>query len=155
MPTEVVTPSFNISLADTSYEITFAKTECIYIGEPSLPGIASPWLQSLTRQYSEAEFERLAQEEPSELLQILKTGVLLSADLTFAAEAAGRIPDSDRVKKALLPLLKHPSAVVREGAIYGLARHLDKQIATALEKLAYEDDSPGVREAALELISDQ
>jgi hypothetical protein len=48
----------------------------------------------------------------------------------------------------LKPLLGHASAVVREGAIYGLQKHLDADVRASLEMLARSDSSAGVRSAA-------
>lgn len=64
------------------------------------------------------------------------------ADLTFVAEASR---DIEELKK----LAKHHSALVREGAAYGLARLL-ADARWALNELATKDTSKGVRDAALE-----
>jgi HEAT repeat protein len=84
-----------------------------------------------------------------QLADLIETGTLADSDLTFAAEELGA-HDSPRVRAVLLRLLEHPSAVVREGAIYGLARgDLTDDIAAALTKLAKLDTSDGVRSAAI------
>ena len=72
--------------------------------------------------------------------------------LTFAAEAVGLQADSVLVRATLLPLLNHVSAVVREGALYGIANHLDDAVLVVVRKLADDDPSPGVRQAAMDLL---
>ncbi len=96
----------------------------------------------------EGVFEFLAAKYPASLLQLISENRLEPADLTFAAEIAGRIGTSAEVAKTLRGLLAHPSAVVREGAIYGLANHLDDSLRAALGRLASHDASPAVRTAA-------
>ena len=94
----------------------------------------------------EALFERLAATDPSRLLAMLPD--LEPPDMTFAAEVAGRIGDSDAVRRAVLPLLEHPMPYVREGAIYGLSSHMDETTRSLIARLAVDDPSPGVRLAA-------
>jgi len=55
-------------------------------------------------------------------------------------------------KEALLNLLANESALVREGVVYGLSHHLDPVVAPTLRRIAETDPSPGVREAALEVL---
>ena len=100
------------------------------------------------REPCEAMFEYLAERYPSELLRLVTSAKLRPTDLTFAAEIAGRIRDGQQVRKALLPLLRHTHPVVREGAIYGLAHHLDETVKQSLEDLAQRDSSRAVREVA-------
>lgn len=87
----------------------------------------------------------------------------ISAWLSDEFEKLGRVvPDRD-VKWALQELtdaLSHASPTCREGAVYGLA-HIAKRFATAtddvltrLRVVASDDPSPGVREAAEEVIED-
>lgn len=100
------------------------------------------------KQPCEAMFEYLATHHPEQLVVLLRSSRLSSADLTFAAEIAGSIPDSTMVRPALVPLLSHANPVVREGAIYGLANHLDEPTRERLCTLANEDASRAVRTAA-------
>ena len=81
------------------------------------------------------------------VLRLIESGSLEYYDLTFAAEIAGQLQDSEAVRSALLPLLLHEEAVVREGAAYGLASHLTDEVAKQLAELAISDPSPGVRRA--------
>lgn len=96
----------------------------------------------------EATFEYLAEHHPDALVVLVQHGALKVTDLTFAAEAVGRFQNSILVRAVLLPLLRHPSAVVREGAVYGISNHLDMASRQELERVARDDASPGVRTAA-------
>lgn len=102
--------------------------------------------------WSEASFERLARENPEQLIGIIETGKLAPALLTYAAEIAGKALPSSKVAPILLKLLAHESAVVREGAIYGLAGHAEQRVKDSLRKLAETDSSPAVRMAAAEIL---
>src|SRR5712664_970496 len=102
---------------------------------------------------SQDNFEYLARHDAPRLLRWIASGDLSDAALTFAAEAAGFIANSIAVVAVLLPLLHHTSAHVREGAVYGLQRHLrEPQARDALRHAAEADESAGVREAALEAL---
>jgi len=102
----------------------------------------------------EGAFELLALRFPKDLASVIQTSGLGIADLTFAAEALGRSHLSHLVRSTLVPLLGHPSAIVREGAIYGLQRHLDLELRIELEGLAAADSSPAVRAAAEDSLAD-
>jgi len=102
---------------------------------------------------SQENFEYLARHDAPRLLRWIASGDLPDAALTFAAEAAGLIANSIVVVTVLLPLLGHTSAPVREGAVYGLQRHLSEPRARdALRHAADADESAGVREAAQEAL---
>ncbi len=75
-----------------------------------------------------------------------------SPDLTFALEMIGARHDSARVRATLLPYLSHPDPIVREGAIYGIARHLDDDTRAALGRMAESDDSGEIRTTAREAL---
>jgi len=74
--------------------------------------------------------------------------------LTFAAEIAGRIPDDGAVRAVLTPLLEHASALVREGAIYGLRGHFDDAATKKLRELAQADPSPAIRQSASDTLGE-
>jgi len=77
--------------------------------------------------------------------------------MSHAAEILGRATahrPADGAVWVLETLLEHASAPVREGAIYGLAYHLDPRVRQVLERVAREDASDGVREAAEETLED-
>jgi hypothetical protein len=94
-----------------------------------------------------AEFERLSQEDPAQLLAWVRSGELQPSDLTFAAEYLGRNVDATSV---LIDITKHESPIVREGALHGLY-----QIMSTIDcKILYvseADESPGVRYVAKDI----
>jgi hypothetical protein len=101
---------------------------------------------------SEALFTRLAAEDPERLLAALRG--LAPHDLTFAAEALGAMADTSRAQAALLQLLRHESALVREGAVYGAAKLLPSaSLEVVLEEISKRDPSNGVRTAAADVLS--
>jgi HEAT repeat protein len=97
-------------------------------------------------------YEELALSNPDEILRLLGAD-LAPHELTFVAEAAGKLADGNAAVAALLPLLSHASPFVREGTIYGLSRFATREaVRERLAALAAEDSSPGVREAAREAL---
>lgn len=126
------------------------------ISSASLGGIVGPLpprFVEMRPEPCEALFKRLATENPDELLSALDSGVLAPHDLTFAAEAAGDIRDTRRVQVALFALLRHVSPLVREGAIYGLAKlPPTDEVQTALREISQNDASAGVRAAAADVL---
>ena len=100
-----------------------------------------------------AMFEYLADVDPVRLVRLIESGSLEPADLTFAAEAAGRSP-GEIVVESLLRLLSHSAAIVREGAAYGLSRHRTSEVDERLREMAKGDGSPGVREAVAQILED-
>ena len=103
--------------------------------------------------HSEAAYDALAQSNPAELASIIDARSMPDAALTFAAEAMGNARDSEMARAALITLLRHPSAVVREGAILGIQRHLDAASRLLLSELL-DDASPAVRVTARDAIED-
>lgn len=103
--------------------------------------------------YCEAFFEELAQEDHPELGRIISDGLLTPGGLSLAAEAMGRGRDRGRTERVLLPLLRHRSPMVREGAIQGLsAGPISDEALEQLRVTASNDPSPAVREAAAEAL---
>jgi hypothetical protein len=100
----------------------------------------------------EEEFLWMASQNPAQLIELVQAANMRPPRLTFAAEAMGFLEDSTIVKRILLPLLSHPSALVREGAVYGISRHIDANVSEVLRNLSKSDPSPGVREAATEAL---
>ena len=96
----------------------------------------------------ETAFQQLAEHDPDKLLQWIASDELRPEDLTFAAEACKKIADQTAVRNLLLPLLHHPSPVVREGALYGLFADRDPATRLRVIEVARSDRSPGVRDAA-------
>ncbi len=99
----------------------------------------------------------LARGEPEELFHLVLEGDLSIPLLTFAAEALGQVPPAyyPQASHLLRRLLHHPHAVVREGAVYGIAGIAERS-PTVLEfvrPLAGDrEPSPGVRQAAAEVL---
>ncbi len=102
----------------------------------------------------ENAFEYLAARYPGALLSLVQDRRLEAADLTFAAEIVGRLANHVAVRAALVPLLAHAEAVVREGAIYGLTRHIDQATRVILERVADGDRSAAVRTAARDALDE-
>lgn len=102
----------------------------------------------------DALFAELVDAAPGELAALITFEEVSEADLSFAAEFMGAATNSNLVRATLLPLLKHPVAPVREGAVYGLKRHLDDRSRNMLARLAAADPSAGVRSAAGEILED-
>jgi hypothetical protein len=94
-------------------------------------------------------FVALAARAPARLARLLAIdGLLDNTELSLAAEAIGRADDAVLVRRTLVPLLKHRTALVREGAIYGLAELGSNDVRSAIATLARKDEHPGVRRAA-------
>jgi len=98
---------------------------------------------------SEELFVALAARAAPRLAKLLTTdGLLDDTELSLAAEAIGRAEDEKLVRQTLVPMLKHRSALVREGAIYGLAELGSNEVRSAIATTAKNDKHPGVRRAA-------
>lgn len=102
----------------------------------------------------EGAFELLAARFPRDLAKLIEQNRLEVSDLTFAAEALGRSNMGWLVRHTLKPLVRHASAVVREGAIYGLQKHVDGEVRAVLEGVVKSDPSRAVRTAAEDALSD-
>jgi len=96
----------------------------------------------------EAAFDFLAESFPSELMRLVSMGKLESVDLTLAAESLGHISIGDVARRALIPLLDHSDAMVREGAIYGLRKHANAETRARLARMVTSDPSCEVRQVA-------
>lgn len=99
--------------------------------------------------------EPQSQEELARIAEQIQHEQLEPARLTFAAEEIAELADSDLVRKTLLPLLQHGSAIVREGAIRGLVWHLNEEVRATLAAIAESDPSNGVRTAAEDVLSEE
>lgn len=135
----VVRPSSNTALSPGPRETSVVLTEDC----PKIPN------------YCEAYFRELVERNPDELISLIESGELEETDLTFAAEILGSAPDSDRVVPVLVGLLDHPSALVREGAVYGLGEHeshMTREVREKLGQLARNDPNAEIREIAGEAL---
>lgn len=103
---------------------------------------------------SESLYHFLAYNYPDALAAAISNCEWRVADLTFAAEALGKSTRlrPETIRRTLLPLLEHPSPVVREGAIYGIGEHVNADARKCLQALWQSDDSPGVRQAAEDVL---
>ncbi len=106
----------------------------------------------------QAMFSHLVATDPDMLLDIIRLREIRPTLLAYAAETVGELVDSEKVASVLVPLLEHEKPYVREGAIYGLGKHLgfsdvrSRIFALSDEKL---EPSLGVREAVLEVLEDE
>jgi HEAT repeat protein len=89
----------------------------------------------------------MAETSPADLIETIEHGNLEPTALAAAAEALGSSPHAF-VAETLVKLVEHRSPLVREGAVYGLAEHMDERTIEVLRALAESDPSPGVRDAA-------
>lgn len=94
-------------------------------------------------------FVALAGRSCVALVRLLTTeGLLDDVELSLAAEALGRAENRKLARQTLVQFLKHRSALVREGAIYGLAELGSSEVRLAIAVVAKKDTHPGVRRAA-------
>lgn len=117
-------------------------------------GLAPVLVSSNVLGYSQAAFEQLARESPQDLATIIRGNQARDSRLTFAAEILGRMVQTAMAADLLLGILRdHPSPLVREGAVLGLAHHLERMgVQEALAEASVNDPSPGVRRAASEAL---
>jgi HEAT repeat protein len=96
----------------------------------------------------EERARKLAQDDPRMLIAILKDATREPHELYFAAESAAYTQEPD-VVEALLPLLSHHNAVVREGAARGLSESAsDPAARVRLQEVRVRDPVEAVRIAA-------
>lgn len=132
------------------------RGETVRIAPPPFDQLSAEAARSVLARWSrpcEGAFELLAARFPYDLVKLIEHGRLKPSDLTFVAEALGRSKMGGLVRHALKPLLTHPSPVVREGAIYGLQKHIDDEVRAVLESVLAEDESRAVRMAAEDALS--
>lgn len=101
-------------------------------------------------------FDYLGKEDPARLAYWMLFGKLGRAHLSYAAEALGRETEDapgQAVVDVLTRLLEHESPLVREGVVYGLSYHRSPAVDRMLGRIAAEDASPGVREAAADILA--
>lgn len=103
-----------------------------------------------------AACELLKKKYPEQLISLVESGKLEASLLTVVAEMLGDLDSSfsDKVRKALIPLLSDSSPVVREGAIYGLqGTHSNSVVRFKLLDMASKDTSKGIREICSRIIN--
>lgn len=103
-----------------------------------------------------AAFEELAQHNPDRLVRWIYSLSLSNAHLSFAIEELGRkspASEAKRAKQIALNHLRHPSALVREGAVYALEGFReDEEVRAKLREIKSSDPSQGVRDAITEVL---
>jgi hypothetical protein len=157
-------------IVSSSYSSLIAHFEVLAAGKDLLPDLSWPSAGVLVSRIAqvpegpepawpepcEAMFQYQAENDPAALISTLKERTLRDSQLSFAAEAAGNLVNSAQAVPVLIDLLdKHRSAVVREGAIYGLAPHLQHSSAAgeALRRVAEKDGSLAVRSVARDVLA--
>lgn len=116
---------------------------------------ANPIALPLPAPRGRSDLRELVDHSPDMLVDLIERDYFDVPELGHAAEILGRAT-SDRAGAALLRLLGHSSPIVREGAIYGLARReqLDHRVRAVLERIAGYDPSEVVRVAAQGALDD-
>lgn len=111
--------------------------------------------------YSQNQLIALAKNNPKELARVITSPNANSHMLASGAELLGEATFANEqiVLPALRQLLKHVHALVREGAITGLASfYLEKKppqdILDKLMFMSEEDPSPIIKECARSLLKD-
>jgi hypothetical protein len=99
----------------------------------------------------EATFERWAESNHERLVYTLGRCDIPAGLLTYAAEHAGGMP-TEKAEGPLLALLQHPSALVREGALLGIAEHMTPRVRFAVTSVALNDGNKAVRSLATSLL---
>ena len=142
---------FPATVASTTSE----EPSIVYEATATGRGIAA-LLVGLTGAYCQSVFEALARSSPGELISIIRENRAPDSRLTFAAEILGRDVPTPAAAIALLEILQdHRSPLVREGAVLGLAHHLDGiGVRQSLRAAAEGDPSLGVKRAAAEVLDD-
>jgi hypothetical protein len=74
--------------------------------------------------------------------------------LTFEAERSGEV-SMDYMMKICAPAICHEKDYVREGAIYGLEKHIDDiDVCAMIAHVAETDESETIREVAMEALDE-
>lgn len=109
--------------------------------------------------YSHNQLKVLVQSNPKELVRVVTSPNADTHLLTLGAELLGEIADERIVLPAFRQLLKHVHALVREGAMTGLASfYLEKKppqdILDRLRLMTKNDPSADLKEYADSLLKD-
>lgn len=141
---------------ETSTVVVFSKKKVVTYGFKVVAVPSSPSSLELrgSETLTKADMRRLSISAPHLLVAHMKSRTMRPAQLAFAAEVLGAASDAVAAEQAIRPLLEHPSPLVREGAVYGLAQVGSGTSKELLRQVARQDSSPGVREAATEALGD-
>lgn len=109
--------------------------------------------------YSIIQLRNLAQQNPKELIRIITSPNGDAQTLASGAEVLGEeVVNESLVTPTLRQLLKHPHALVREGALNGVAaffseRPISRDILERIRVIAKSDPSNTNKEIAADMIS--
>ncbi len=110
--------------------------------------------------YSNSQLRNLAQQNPKELIRIITNSKGDPQTLAFGAEVLGEEVDNEPlVTPVLRQLLKHPHALVREGALNGITSffsdksEVPRDILDQLRTIAKNDPLSTNKEVAADMIS--
>lgn len=109
--------------------------------------------------YSNSQLRTLAQQNPKELIRIITSSKGDAQSLAFGAEVLGEEVDNEAlVAPVLRQLLKHPHALVREGALNGVTaffsnKSLPVNILEQLRTIVKSDPLSTNKEIAADMIS--
>lgn len=110
--------------------------------------------------YSKNQMKAMATSNPQKLAKILSSPDADTHTLTFGAELLGEeVTNEELVLSVLRRLLKHVNAVVREGAVAGIAsfyyeRKPPQDILNRLAEMKLNDPSPAIKDYAASLMED-
>lgn len=100
-------------------------------------------------------YDEFALRDPWMLVHLILHHDLPSHELTYVAEALGKMEPTSTAIALLDQLVTHDSATVREGVVYGLSRHRNHIGASSLLKtMATTDPSQTIRDIASEALED-
>lgn len=108
--------------------------------------------------YSENQITELARKNPKELARVLSSPDVDVRTLTFGVEIFGaEISDEEMVVPVFRKLLRHVNALVREGAMMGVASFYDRKniprdILDRLKAISTNDPSHNNKETAKSLL---
>jgi HEAT repeat protein len=104
---------------------------------------------------SQNELRAMANNSPANLVALIESGALGNVELTFAAEYLGKATAAEGVVLTLLVLLRHPNALVREGALYGLSEvRNDQAVIDAVTVVRDGDPSSALRSIAESILEE-
>src|SRR6185436_4719015 len=109
--------------------------------------------------YTTIQLRNLAQQNPQELIRIITSPNGDAQTLASGAEVLGEeVSNESIVAPALKQLLKHPHALVREGALNGVAaffseRPVSRDILDRIRAIAKSDPLSANKEIAADIIS--
>lgn len=104
--------------------------------------------------YCEDNYNKLCQEDPKLLADLMQDPNIKPEDLTFAAEILGQCGNIKLIRETILPLLDHKESVVREGALYGIYYAIDDQIAEKIKEMSLTDKSEAIRTISKETLDE-